>query len=412
MPRILPLPILLFCLLFMSAISVFSSSSWKPYSQRDALMPLMKQNGEVLTAQGTGGKRVNGSWRKEWKLEGKDHYFFHAEYLSHNIQNEERSVLVEIDWKDEQNNRIATPDYPPTIELKQDDWKIIEGIFPVPEDAAHATIDLILRWSASGEVQWRNIRFEPCNPPKPREVKLATVNFRPQSRSTPEKNLEMFAEYVHQAGKQNADIVCLGEGITVVSTDKEYTEVAEPIPGPTTNYLGGLAKEHGMYIVAGIYEQAGETVYNTSVLLGRDGELVGKYRKVCLPREEINGGITPGSEYPVFDLDFGKVGMMICWDVHFPEVARGLAKNGAEVILMPIWGGNEMLFPARAIENQVYLVTSGYDAKTGIWDREGKPTIATENGTLAISKINLEERTMFYWLGDFKSRIFREYPGE
>jgi formylglycine-generating enzyme required for sulfatase activity len=84
-------------------------------------------------------------------------------------------------------------------------------------------------------------------------------------------------------------------------------------------------------------------------LFGRDGQLIGKYRKVCLPREEIDGGITPGTEYPVFDTDFGRIGMMICWDVSYPEVARELAARGAEMILMPIWGGNETLAKARAI---------------------------------------------------------------
>jgi predicted amidohydrolase len=77
----------------------------------------------------------------------------------------------------------------------------------------------------------------------------------------------------------------------------------------------------------------------------------GKYRKVCLPSEEIDGGITPGKDYPVFDTDFGRVGMMICWDRSYPEVARRLAAQGAEVLLMPIWGGQELLARSRTQEN-------------------------------------------------------------
>src|SRR5262249_8489638 len=142
-------------------------------------------------------------------------------------------------------------------------------------------------------------------------------------------------------------------------------------PGPSTQQLGEAAKRHRLYIVAGLYERDGKAVYNTSVLLGRDGRLVGKYRKVCLPDEEIDGGITPGKDYPVFATDFGRVGMMICWDVSYPEVARELAARGAEVILMPIWGGNETLARARAIENQLYIVASGYDFRTAIYDRTG-----------------------------------------
>ena len=94
------------------------------------------------------------------------------------------------------------------------------------------------------------------------------------------------------------DVVCLPEGTTVCGTRLSYADVAEPVPGPSSQYLGRLAREHRLYVVAGIYERDGTAVYNTSVLIGRDGKLVGKYRKVCLPREEIDGGITPGTDYP------------------------------------------------------------------------------------------------------------------
>src|SRR5262249_54934291 len=152
-------------------------------------------------------------------------------------------------------------------------------------------------------------------------------------------NLESFARLIDEAARQKADIACLPEGITVCGTGKSYADVAEPIPGPSTHFLGEYARRGRLYVVAGLYERDGHAIYNTSVLIGRDGQLVGKYRKVCLPREEIDGGITPGRDYPVFDTDFGRVGMMICWDVSYPEVARELAAQGAEVILMPIWGG-------------------------------------------------------------------------
>jgi predicted amidohydrolase len=166
-----------------------------------------------------------------------------------------------------------------------------------------------------------------------------------------------------------------------------------------------------VYVVAGLYERDGKTIYNTSVLIGRDGKLAGKYRKVCLPREEIDGGITPGTDYPVFDTDFGRVGMMICWDVHFPEVARELSARGAEVILMPIWGGNETLAKARAIENQIHLVASGYDFPTVIYDRKGEVAAKGEKDpSVILTEVDLNDRTLWPWLGDWRSRIWREGP--
>ena len=163
-----------------------------------------------------------------------------------------------------------------------------------------------------------------------------------------------------------------------------------------------------------IFEKDGGTNYNTSILLGRDGKLIGKYRKVCLPRGEIDGGLAPGNEYPVFDLDFGRIGMMICWDVAYPEVARELSAKGAEIIFMPIWGGNETLCKARAIENQNYLVISSYDLKSAIYDRQGE-TLASakqirDNSEAVIAEIDLNKPHHVKWTGNWRSRIWLEGP--
>ena len=76
--------------------------------------------------------------------------------------------------------------------------------------------------------------------------------------------------------------------------------VPEPVPGPSTEYFGGLAKKHDLYIVAGLLEREGHLVYNVAVLLGPDGKIVGKYHKVTLPRGEIEGGIMPGARVSGF----------------------------------------------------------------------------------------------------------------
>ena len=159
----------------------------------------------------------------------------------------------------------------------------------------------------------------------------------------------MYEPLIAEAARQKADLVVLGETLTSVGIGKKVQEIAEPIPGPSTEYFGQLAKKHNLYIVVGLIERDGHLIYNTAVLLGPDGKLVGKYRKVCLPRGEIEDGVAPGSDYPVFETRFGKVGMMICYDGFFPEVARELANRGAEVIAWPVWGCNPLLARARAV---------------------------------------------------------------
>jgi predicted amidohydrolase len=138
---------------------------------------------------------------------------------------------------------------------------------------------------------------------------------------------------------------------------------------------------------------------------------VGRYRKMSLPDEEIEGGITPGSDTPVFDTDFGRVGMMICWDSSYPEVARALAARGAEVIFMPIAGGVESLVQARAVENQVHVVASGYDFRSGIFDRRGE-RIADAKGDpdVLLAEVDLAQPTVWPWVGAWRARIEREAP--
>jgi predicted amidohydrolase len=322
------------------------------------------------------------------------------------------SILARVVWLDAAGKQVDQPEYPMTSpHPSKDGWTVLTATYQAPPRTTKAQLELHLRWAAHGEVLWRKANLKETSPPSPRKVRLAAVNHRPRGSQTSRDNLQQFASLIELAAKQKADVVCLPEGITAAGTPLKYADVTEAIPGPSTRVLGEWARKHRLYIAAGLYERDGSAVYNTCVLLGRDGQLVGKYRKVCLPREEIEGGITPGRTYPVFDTDFGRVGLMICWDVHFPEVARELAAQGAEVILMPIWGGHEVLARARAIENQLYLVASGYDFTTAIYSKSGEPlaTTRTDPGVI-VSEVDLNERLLWPWLGDWRARIWREGP--
>jgi predicted amidohydrolase len=393
---------------------------WTTFSPRDEIAPRFFWKAEsipshyVLGIAGQGSEAVDGRWVREMNVTAGKRYVFKAGFRAHDIPSLSRSVLARLIWLDGERKQIDQAEYPGPWTLEADPGKESRGslvdLYDAPPRAAKARIELHLRWAPHGEVLWYPPELEELDKKYHQTVRLCAINHRPRGK-TPRENLEQFVPLLAEAAEKKADIVCLGEGITVSGTGKSYVDVAEPIPGPSSEFLGALAKKHRFYLAAGIYERERTAVYNTCVFLGRDGKLLGKYRKVCLPREEIDGGITPGREYPVFDTDLGKVGLMICWDLSYPEVARELSRRGAEVILLPIWGGNETLARARAIENQVYMVASGYDFTTAILDREGKDLArAGEDPQVVISEVDLGRRTYWPWLGDWRSRIWREGP--
>jgi len=212
----------------------------------------------------------------------------------------------------------------------------------------------------------------------PRKVRLATIHHRPGGKSARE-NCEEYAPLIVEAGKQKADLVVLGETVPSAHVKAKPEDLAETIPGSSTEYFGRLAKDNHLHIVLSLYEREAHLIYNTAVLIGPEGQLIGKYRKVSLPPGEVAKGIAPGKDFPVFDTAIGKVGMMVCYDGFFPEVARELTKIVAEMIAWPVWGCNPKLAEARACENHTYVVSSTCaDADSGwmisaIFDHEERP---------------------------------------
>jgi predicted amidohydrolase len=362
-----------------------------------------------LAISGNGNAAVCGGF--EYAVAGVQPgtwYRFTAYYRAAGVPYESLQVFPRIDWQAAQGRRAGRPDYVYKA-AREGDWTRVTAELQAPEKATTALVQLYLLNAPQGTLWWNDITFEQIPPPAPRPVTIATINLRPSGTKSPAESVSQFLTGVDSAVPGKTDIILLPEGITVVGTGKKYVEVAETVPGPTTARLAELARKRSSYVVAGIYEREGTTVYNTAVLLDRQGALIGKYRKVYLPIGEIEDGLTPGNEYPVFRTDFGAIGLMICYDVFYADPARALARQGAEILLLPIWGGDETLAKARAIENKVFLVTSGYDHPTYIMDPDGQRIAAApDRGTAAIATIDLAKRYLHPNLGDMRARRMKE----
>jgi len=337
-----------------------------------------------------------------------------AYYRATGLDYEQWQVVARLDWKTVDGKGAGRPEYPNST-VREGDWIRLSQDVQAPEKAGAVNLELYLQNAPQATVWWDDISIERIPDPAPRNVTIASVNYRPGSNrgGSAKANVEQFIRAAEKAIPGNVDLILFPEATSAVDTGLSYAEVADTIPGATTRQYGELARKKNAYIVAGIDEREGAAVYNSAVLIDRKGRVIGKYRKVYIPREEIEVGITPGTDYPVFDTDFGRIGIMICWDVQYPEPARALGLRGAEIILLPIWDGNQTLTAARAIENQVFLATSSYGSPTQILDPNGKQiALAPEIGTAAIATIDLNKRYMDPWLGDMRARAIKEYRGD
>jgi len=416
-------------------------AGWQAAAQRPEIRPafsfaprggLQGQDAFVITAADSVGQ--HGWFQKAFSVTGGKSYRFEAVRKVDEVAVPRRSAPVRIVWRDAAGKAVladpppgretevgpkplAEPEHPLDGATDAAGWTSVAGVYSAPSKATQAVVELHLQWAPRGRVAWSAVTFAETAPRPSRRVRLATVHYTPSGKS-PRANCEEYAPLIADAAQQRANLVVLGETVTYVRVGKKPHEIAETVPGPTTEYFGQLARKHQLHIVLSLYERDETVVYNTAVLLGPDARLIGKYRKVCLPHSEIEGGVAPGDSYPVFETSLGRVAMMICYDGFFPEVARELTNRGAEVIAWPVWGCNPLLAQARACENHVYVVSSTYtDAKSGwmisaVFDHAGQPIAKADRwGQVAVAEVDLSQR--YFWrnnLGDFHAMAQRHRP--
>lgn len=292
--------------------------------------------------------------------------------------------------------------------------RLFDETYAVPQGCVSVTVEFIGKWHAM------TARISQCavtevQRPKPRKVRCVVGNpherpFRrwPNAAEAVKGRLAQIESTLTNifAHVEKPDIILFSEAFTDTGTTNPR-ETAEPIPGgPSFELAARYAKRYRTHVAMCVHELSPQgTYHNSTFIVDRSGGLVGVYRKMTLTSGEYQEGMLPGDDFKVFDLDFGRVGCLTCWDNWFSESAKFLRRKGAELILFPLAGCApdhvETVFPARAIDCAIPFLVAMRQGHlpNGIIDRDGTWLVKTfEDGGFAWADVDLAERKRTFWL--------------
>lgn len=195
-------------------------------------------------------------------------------------------------------------------------------------------------------------------------------------------------------------------------------EVAYPLEGPVLDVMGARAREHHCYIVVPLYlvDNRENGLYsNAAVLLNRQGQTEGIYRKVFAVvdrnTEAAEGGVTPGSDFPVFDCDFGRVGIQICYDMAFEEGWEALSRKGAELIVWPTQWPGQIHAASRALRGRCFVLSSTWRNNASLLDPTGHILRALHDDGVFVEQIDLDYAILSWQPALRNGRAFDETFG-
>jgi len=244
------------------------------------------------------------------------------------------------------------------------------------------------------------------------KVKIAGVQMEPKILEK-ERNLARCLELIQVTAKEGAKLIVFPEcALTgyVFTSLEEALPIAEPIPGPSTERILAACRDLNVYVIIGLLEMDRDKCFNAAALLGPQG-LVGKHRKLHLPYLGVDRFLNHGDlPLTVYETDVGRIGMGICYDINFPEHARVLTLQGADVIVLPTnWPEltefiPEYMIPTRARENRVFCVAINRVGEERGSKFFGRSKIAHINGDSLAEGKPYEEDVLYVEIEPAKAR--------
>ena len=327
-------------------------AGWTIFAPNPVLAPSYKlvkgdDGTNLLLVEGNGRKECFGILRHHVTLPPGKTYRFRVRFKFQGFDDVNRHLVHGVFTK--KNDGIFTY-------RKEGEWAVGETRLAL---AGEGDVRLYFRFAPKGKVWYSNVSLTECEPVQPRLVKLAVT------QGGGDRN--RWEKFLDTAGQKHCAVALMSEFFN----GNHDPQKPEPMDGPSMKFMSEKAKQWKMYVCGTFLLKRGDLVYNSAPLWDRQGKLVGIYDKTMLYEEELEGGTSPGYSMPVFKTDFGRVGIMTCYDSWHPSTVRLLALKGAELILFPSAGYYMQLMHARAADNGVVVAATSTDAPCGVWDGGG-----------------------------------------
>lgn len=365
-------------------------TGWTLWAPRASLTPRLVAVGEHLGLAGTGQVTCFGKLAQE--VPARTGQWYQASVTFRVEGTEDISLCSLFNLVFRRDGRLIRECLLDEV-TRDGEWLTVSKTVLCPAGADAAELEIFFRHGVGATLVLREACVQQAPPrPAPRTARVATVKYWPSGPTSPESNRTALCKLLDQAGQAGVDICCLPEASNMVGTGRSAQEVAEPIEGPSFAAYAERARQHNMWVVACYDTMEQDVCRNTAVLINRQGELAGVYHKTHLHWPEYRDGVTPGDDYPVFETDFGTIGMMICYDSWFPEVARLLAYKGAEAIFFPVWGYDEIVLRGRAVDNNIFIIAASLGSAATIVCSNGELIARTQSPGVITAEIAIEAR--------------------
>ena len=237
----------------------------------------------------------------------------------------------------------------------------------------------------------------------PRQVNVATVSIMEMSATNSSDMVQKVLAVMEEIVPYQPDIICLPEIFAfahIENSNYQLRDAAEKIPGTVVTPFLNFASKHKCYVICPTYSLHNDKVYIAAALIDRQGKVIGEYRKMRPAVSEMENGITPGKfDPPVFQTDFGKIGIQICFDIKYEEGWNALKEKGAQIIFWPSAYAAGQEISSRAWRHQVYIVTSTQKDTSKICDITGETIAQTTRWqrNWISAPVNLEKSFILTW---------------